>query len=144
MILVMYNMYNWQCAGNKCYRKVFSEVFISCHSWQYKIEQFPRFCQVVVKKKNLSSPGIFVITFLRFVICHKLQWLITSSHNKGILFHNNHKTFLHSYITLTERFVTDHKEKLSHTIFWLIKETFSLWSIKNISVIDNRTFWHCR
>ena len=27
-------------------------------------------------------------------------------------------------------------------ILWFIKETFSLWSITKMSVIDNRPFWH--
>ena len=33
---------------------------------------------------------------------------------------------------------------LSETIFWLNNKTFSLWSITNMSVIDNGTFLHCQ
>ena len=32
----------------------------------------------------------------------------------------------------------------SQICFWLIKETFSLWSITNMSVIDDGKFWHCQ
>ena len=33
---------------------------------------------------------------------------------------------------------------LSQNCMWLIKDTFSLWTITSISVIDYGTFWHCQ
>ena len=59
----------------------------------------------------------------------------------------NPNTFLQPCIIIRERFVIDHKKRvlfMSQIILWLIKDTFSLWSITSMSVIDHGTFWHCR
>ena len=57
-------------------------------------------------------------------------------------------TFCQTKQNCSNRNVCDRSQRkkflFKKTIFWLIKETFSLWSILKISVIDNRTFWHCQ
>ena len=56
---------------------------------------------------------------------------------------SNHKTFLHSFITITERQVVYHKENSPCLVTKIVCD-LSLWSITNMSLIDNGTFWHYR
>ena len=70
--------------------------------------------------------------FLLFVIiCH-----IRNSHHRGILYHTKCP---HSYMYyIPDNFVLDNKVLgYSQQILWFIKDTFALWSITNMSVIEN-------
>ena len=92
-------------------------------------------------------PTLFLLLTLDvFVISNTLHWLITNSYHKVFFSTIKHKTFLHSsYLHYNNIKVCNRSHRKivlvqSQTILLLIKNTFTLWSIINMSAINNSTW----
>ena len=84
---------------------------------------------------------LFVINFRHLVFVLSYTSVINRKQpSQG----HNFSTINHKYSWYSNRKVCDRSQgkcPWSQTILWLIKDTFSLWSVTNVSMIDYRTFW---